>query len=141
MVTHKHPLSLSLSKATLFGCLVVLAACSKRAADLPVGESVDCALDGSDEFEPICSIEDGGYQDRLPVVVIHDPSGKFRRFVQPGDGTFRTADGVEQALELRKLSEKQNGAVTETEFELSIDRDRYRLVSKMVADRAHAVRP
>jgi hypothetical protein len=104
-----------------------LAGCGQTPqAEQPIGERIDCALDGATKFAPICVVEDGGYQEGLTVIVIHHPDGKFRRFLQPGDGTLKTADGVEQVLPLTPHAEDV--------YEASIGEDRYRMVSKTVVD-------
>ena len=107
-----------------------LVACSKGAGDqfaaasgaegAEAKETIACALNGARDFSERCQIADGGYQDRLPVLIVWHPDGSFRRLLMPGDNTMRTADGAEQAVSMRQ------GDV----LEVAIGSDHYRFEIK-----------
>jgi len=94
------PLSLSLSKAArCLGPILLLAACSKGGVSAPAeeGESIACALAGSLQFKPDCTIERSG-ADSAQVIVVRLPDGAFHRFEVSKDGQqLLAADGADQS--------------------------------------------
>ena len=94
------PLRLSLSKpARCLGPIFLLAACSaggdsKTAAQ--GGESIACALGGSLQFKPDCTVE-RSEADGAQVIVVRLPDGAFHRFEVSKDGQqLLAADGADQ---------------------------------------------
>ena len=103
---------LSLSKHARWGLLLALAGCADSGSDEPKGEAIPCALDGAAAFANVCTIERTGSR-----LVIRRPDGGFRRFEVSGD-RVTVLDGAE-TLAVTPL--------TDGNFELGIDGDRYRL--------------
>ena len=92
-------LSLSLSKAArIAGLTLLLAACSKggvtKAAE---GETIACALAGSQQFKPDCTAE-RSMADGAQVIVVRFPDGGFHRLEVSKDGqNLNAADGADQS--------------------------------------------
>jgi len=69
-------------------CALLLAACSGNEEPPPVAvglEHIDCAVGGSAELKPACSVERIEKDDGLTLVV-HHPDGAFRSFRVTDDG-------------------------------------------------------
>ncbi|SFG04184.1 hypothetical protein SAMN05518801_10667 [Novosphingobium sp. CF614] len=85
------------------GCLLpfALAACSSQSEPPPVAagdEHIACAVAGSAQLAPVCSVERSERQGKLTLVV-HHPDGAFRRFDVMTDGTgLAVADGAEEGM-------------------------------------------
>ncbi|MXP09278.1 hypothetical protein [Pseudoblastomonas halimionae] len=98
--------------------LAALAACSQPAesgdpAPAPEGESIACALGGSESFDSRCILE-----RKDNDVVLHHPDGSFRRFLfYPDGGGLVAADGADSS------SQKIDGDW----LLLSVGGDRYRV--------------
>lgn len=104
MHTHSRPttpLAPSLPTIACAALVLLLAACSSGSEPPPVAagdEHVDCAVGGSAQLKPVCSVERAEVDGRLTLVVRH-PDGAFRRFDVTDDGTgLAVADGAEQAV-------------------------------------------
>jgi hypothetical protein len=95
----------------LAALLPLLSACGGSPA-ASAGERIECALDGTESFERVCTLE-----RKQGVLTVRGPSGTFRRFVAEG-GEVTAADGAEPAV----VKPVRDGVV-----EASIGRDRYRL--------------
>ncbi|MFM5893233.1 MAG: hypothetical protein ACKOQM_02220 [Novosphingobium sp.] len=92
--------------------VLLLAACSKGGtAPAEAGESIACALGGSQQFKPDCTVErDGG------SIVVRLPDGAFHRFTVSKDGqSLDAADGADKAQSARKGDR----------FEVILGQDRY----------------
>jgi hypothetical protein len=80
---------------------LLLAACSSSSEPPPVAagsEHIDCAVGGSAELKPVCSVERAEADGKLTLVVRH-PDGAFRRFDVMTDGSgLAVADGAEKAV-------------------------------------------
>ena len=78
--------------------VLLLAACSKGGvAKVEDGESIACALGGSLQFKPQCTIERSS-ADGAEVIVVRLPEGGFHRFVVSKDGQqLLAADGADQS--------------------------------------------
>ena len=112
------PLSLSLSKATrCLGLTLLLAACSKggTAAGAEQGESIACALGGSLQFKPDCTVERSS-ANGVQAIVVRQPDGAFHRFVVSKDG---------QSLEPADGADKAQSALKGDRFEVIFGQDRY----------------
>ncbi len=100
MITNApNPLSPSLSKAArLAGLTLLLAACSKGGvAKNPEGETIACALAGSQQFKPDCTAE-RSMVDGAQVIVVRLPDGGFHRLEVSKDGqNLNAADGADQS--------------------------------------------
>lgn len=95
---------------------LLLAACSDVGEPLP-GAAIECALDGSAQFAPDCTMEQQA-RDEASLLIVHHPDGGFRRFEQGVAGrSVVTADGMEQAVT----------APSDDVLEISVGADRYRL--------------
>ena len=91
-------LSLSLSKAArCLGLTLLLAACSKGGvAKVAEGETIACALGGTQQFKPDCTVE-RSTADGAQVIVVRLPEGGFHRFEVSKDGQqLLAADGADQ---------------------------------------------
>ena len=79
--------------------VLLLAACSKggigpKAED---GETIACALGGSLQFKPDCTVE-RSTADGAQVIVVRLPDGAFHRFEVSKDGQqLLAADGADQS--------------------------------------------
>lgn len=97
--------------------VLLLAACSKggvvtKAED---GESIACALGGSLQFKPNCTVERSG-ADGAQVIVVRLPDGAFHRFEVSKDGQeLLAADGADQT----------KSALKEGRFEVILGQDRF----------------
>jgi hypothetical protein len=104
---------LSLSKQARWACLLALPSCSQQAEAPPLGEPIECALDGATKFVEVCRLERDG-----PRFSLHRPDGGFRRF-EPVEGQgVRSIDGADAAL-VRALADGRT--------EISVAGDRYRV--------------
>ena len=93
--------------------VLLLAACSKGGAPAAAeqGESIACALGGSLQFKPQCSVEHNGSS-----IVVRLPDGAFHRFTIGKDGqSLDAADGADAAQSARKGDR----------FEVILGQDRY----------------
>ena len=111
------PLSLSLSKAArCLGLTLLLAACSKGGdAQLAQGETIACALGGTQQFKPDCTIE-RSTADGAQVIVVRLPEGGFHRFEVSKDGQqLLAADGADPS----------QSALKGDRFEVILGQDRF----------------
>lgn len=95
------------------GAVLFLAACgSPPQGSETEGERIACALDGSAEFTPLCSVErvDEG-------IVIHHPDGSFRRFELLAE-SVEALDGADVVRVVR---------LADGHLEVAVAHDRYRL--------------
>lgn len=87
--------------ATSAALALFLAACSSGSEPPPVAagsEHIACAVGGSAELKPVCSVERAEAGGKLTLVVRH-PDGAFRRFDVMTDGSgLAVADGAEKAV-------------------------------------------
>lgn len=110
-------------------CLVVLALAAgcedpdsarrraMAAADEQAGR-IDCATDGADRFERVCTVERSMGSEGL-VLTIRSPGGSFRRLLVTKDGRgVVAADGADQA----EVALTEGGMI-----EVALAGDRYRL--------------
>lgn len=107
---------MSTRTSSLLSLPLVLAACGDAGEPLP-GTAIECALGGSAQFAPDCTMEKQA-RDGLSLLIVHHPDGGFRRFELGDDARgIVTADGMEQAV------------VTPSDamLEISVGADRYRL--------------
>lgn len=78
-----------------------LAACSgaqEPPAAAQGGETIACALAGSDAMKPVCAVERDKTGTGL-VLVVHHPDGGFRRFDVETDGSgLKPSDGADRAV-------------------------------------------
>jgi hypothetical protein len=121
------PLSLRLSKAAL--CLgvttpLLLAACSKGGVTQQAqGESIACALGGSLQFKPDCTVE-RSMAEGAQVIVVRLPAGGFHRFEVSQDGQqLLAADGADQS----------KSALKQGRFEVILGQDRFVIPAKASA--------
>ena len=111
------------------GLSVALALClvggcnSRDSADVDRGsERIECATDGSDRFEAVCTVE-RTVTEAGPVLTIRAPDGSFRRLLVTTDGRgVAAADGGEPAIV---------NPVGADRIEVRIGRDRYRLAATL----------
>lgn len=113
--------------APLIAVTLLLASCGDTGA--PRGEGagagaasgqalIDCATDGSRQWERACTVETRQGADG-PIVVVRGPDGGFRRLAITSDGRgVVAADGAEPALVT---------PAGEDLIEVAIGNDRYRL--------------
>ena len=99
--------------------LLVLAGCAEEAPGdpLPAGTVVDCALAGSTEFTPDCTME-RDTRDGQALLIVRHPDGGFHRLELGVEGRgIVAADGADLAV------------VTQAQglVEVSVGPDRYRL--------------
>lgn len=98
--------------------LLSLSACSGDSEPGPVNiarEHIDCALGGSAELKPACSVERIEGDDGLTLVV-HHPDGASRRFVVRTDGT---------GLVPQKGAEPSRSRLVDHRLEVTVGPDRY----------------
>jgi hypothetical protein len=85
--------------------LLLLCACGKSEetaedvlASAPKGaERIECAVAGSQAFQPVCAVDRAQSPEGL-TLTLRGPSGSFRRLLVTKDGRgVVAADGVEQA--------------------------------------------
>jgi hypothetical protein len=113
--------------APLIVVLVLLASCGdtgasrgeRTGAGAASGEAlIDCATDGSRQWERACTVESRQGADG-PLLVLRGPDGGFRRLAVTNDGRgVAAADGAEPAL----VTPAGEGLI-----EVAIGKDRYRL--------------
>ena len=99
---------------------LALAACSEEAPGdpLPAGSVIDCALAGSTEFTPDCTMERAN-RDGKELLIVRHPDGGFHRLLVTHDGRgVVAADGAESA---------RVTPIGTTEIEVAIGGSRYRL--------------
>ena len=98
---------------------IAAGACAETSdGDGVTAEAIDCAVDGSASFAPVCTVERQSGEEETLLILRH-PSGGFRRLVVTGDGRgVAAADGAEQAM-VTPLGERR--------IEVSLGGDRYRL--------------
>ncbi|HZG09220.1 MAG TPA: hypothetical protein VEZ70_09600 [Allosphingosinicella sp.] len=87
--------------------LLALAACGSSNPETPQdamasaaegAERIECAVGGSQTFEPVCAVERVTGSDGL-TLTLRSPSGGFRRLLVTTDGRgVIAADGAEQAV-------------------------------------------
>jgi hypothetical protein len=100
--------------------LAPLAACGGEPATGPE-DRIECAVDGAERFERVCTVERSAGPDVL--LTIRSPSGSFRRLAATQDGRgVMAADGAE-AANVRVLRKDL--------IEVSIGGDRYRLPARV----------
>lgn len=89
------------SKPVASALALFFAGCSAASEPPPVAageEHIDCAVGGSAQLKPVCSVERAEADGRLTLVVRH-PDGAFRRFDVMTDGSgLAVTDGAEQAV-------------------------------------------
>ena len=113
----QSPLSLSLSKAArCLGLTLLLAACSKGGVVKQAeGETIACALGGTQQFKPDCTVERSTV-DATQVIVVRLPDGAFHRFEVSKDGQqLLAADGADQS----------QSALKGDRFEVILGQDRF----------------
>ena len=99
----------------LFGLTLLLAACSPQTPAAAVGELIACALGGSQQFKPDCTIE-RSMADGAQVIVVRLPDGGFHRFEVSKDGqNLNAADGADQT----------QSALKGDRFEVILGQDRF----------------
>ena len=78
--------------------VLLLAACSKDGVAKPAeGETIACALAGSLQFKPDCTIERSAGEG-AQVIVVRLPDGAFHRFEVSKDGQqLLAADGADHS--------------------------------------------
>ena len=103
--------------------LLALAACAvgeeqpQAAGD---AQRIDCALGAGTAFAPDCLVEITE-EDGQRVLVVREPDGGFRRFVQSDDGSGLTvADGADEAMQ------RLDGDT----LEVTVGNDRYRFPAR-----------
>jgi len=115
-------MSLRISSA-LAGTLL-LAACGSPSLE-PGGISMDCAIGGSAELKPVCTVYEVKAMDEDAFLVMWHPDGGFRRVrYRDADQTIEVLDGAELAT---SVTRGEDGSM-----EFAIDGDRYRLPADMV---------
>ena len=99
----------------LFGLTLLLAACSSQPPAAAAGETIACALSGSQQFKPDCTIE-RSMADGAQVIVVRLPDGGFHRFEVSKDGqNLNAADGADQT----------QSALKGDRFEVILGQDRF----------------
>ena len=98
--------------------MLLLAACSSGGSSKAAaqdGESIACALGGSLQFKPDCTIE-RSEADGAQVIVVRLPEGGFHRFEVSKDGQqLFAADGADQT----------QSALKGDRFEVILGQDRF----------------
>ena len=104
--------------------LLLLAACSKGSGSgLDEGERIVCALAGSQQFVPDCSVERSSV-DGAQLLVVHLPGGAFHRLELSKDGqSLAAADGADEA----------QSALKGDKFEVILGQDRFVIPAKAAA--------
>ena len=88
---------MSMRISSLLGLTLVLAACSPQAPTAASGEQIACALGGSQQFKPDCTVE-RSVAEGTQVIVVRLPDGGFHRFELSKDGqNLNAADGADQS--------------------------------------------
>lgn len=102
----------------LLASLAALSACSGSESEAPQGEAIDCALNGAEAFERVCTYQ---HIEADQQAVIWHPDGGFRRFdLLPGGAGVASADGAEQVIQ----------GIMGGMLEVTVGADRYRLPTK-----------
>jgi hypothetical protein len=109
---------------------LALAACGAPEAETPQasadGPRIACALGDGAAFEPDCTVERSETPDG-PLLTLRHPDGGFRRLQVVGDGRgVIAADGAAAAEVILR---------GDTEIEVALDGDRYRLPARLGAAR------
>ena len=104
---------------------LLLAACSSDGEAPPSpradAETIACAVGGSTEFRPVCTVERHTSGKGIVTLVVRHPDGAFRRFdVLDGGRGLALADGMDQAVT----------RYAEGRAEIAIGADRYRFPVK-----------
>ena len=73
--------------------LLALLACDGRQADVGPAERIECAVDGAERFESVCTLERAADGRSF---ILRGPSGGFRRIAFTEEGVA-AADGAEAA--------------------------------------------
>jgi len=119
----------SMKSRLLFPCLALLASCGgsdtgKKEAEQAFlaaaedSDQIECAVDGSSQFERRCVVERMEGADGL-TLTIRSPSGSFRRLLVTDDGRgVIAADGADPAMV---------AILADNRIEVSIAGDRFRL--------------
>ena len=95
------------------------------AAEVPLGEMIECALDGSLHFAAECKLE-RVHESGRDLLVVRHPDGGFRRVVIGADG--RTLDSADGAFAAR-------GVLAGGVFTVAVAGDAYRLPVAVAAAR------
>jgi hypothetical protein len=112
-----------MQRPLLLAALLLLAGCgsepdASREEALAAAGKVECAVEGAESFEPVCTIERMSGPEGL-TLTLRSPSGGFRRLLVTGDGRgVVAADGADEAL-VTPLSGNR--------IEVALAGDRYRL--------------
>jgi len=86
---------------------------------------MDCAIGGSAELKPVCTVYEVKAMDEDAFLVMWHPDGGFRRVrYRDADQTIEVLDGAELAT---SVTRGEDGSM-----EFAIDGDRYRLPADMV---------
>ena len=103
---------------------LLLAGCSKGGiAKVAEGESIACALGGSQQFKPDCTAE-RSTADGAQVIVVRLPDGAFHRFEVSKDGQqLLAADGADRS----------QSALKGDRFEVILGPDRFVIPAKTSA--------
>jgi len=99
--------------------LAAAAGCNKEAPGdpLPAGTAIDCALAGSEEFTPDCTMERATRGEQTLLILRH-PDGGFHRLEIGVEGRgIVAADGADSAVVTRG----------DGQVEVQVGPDRYRL--------------
>ncbi|WP_404480786.1 hypothetical protein [Novosphingobium sp. BL-52-GroH] len=132
MPAHRHPdpLAPGLPQAVVATLALLLAACSSDREPPAVAEGaghVDCAVGGTSDFKPVCSLERIEADGRTTMIVRH-PDGAFRRFEVSDDGEgLVPSDGAETATT----------SLADGKLVVTLGADRYRFPVPEQADAPH----
>ena len=115
--------------ALTFLCLPLLAACGDDEAEIMaaqdaalVGNKIECALNGADEFSKICATERVSAEDGTILMIRHSDGG-FKRFRILTDGR-----GLEAA---EGFNDSHIEIIDENHIILSSGNDRYKLKAQL----------
>lgn len=110
----------------LLGLAPLLAACSPQAPGAAVGEQIACALGGSQQLKPDCTVERSMAEGKQ-IIVVRLPDGGSRRLEVSKDGqNLNAADGADQS----------QSALKGDRFEVILGPDRF-----VIPARANAGQP
>ena len=105
----------------LAALLYLVAACGGPPTAPRAEERIECAVEGAEAFERVCTVERTAAPEML--LTLRSPSGSFRRLAVTRDGRGVTAaDGAEPATVI---------IVGKDLIEVSIGADRYRLPARV----------
>jgi hypothetical protein len=117
----------SLSKHACQAGVLLVAACSNRAAEAPKvaegPEHVACALGPGTGFSLSCAIERSRDADGTYRMLVRHPDGGFRRLEVGKDNAIVTSDGAEPAA-VRLDGETAEVAVGEDRYRIPLERRR-----------------